>query len=48
MARNTDKILDSGDLFPNLTIPKVGGGEINLPGDLAGNWGVILLYRGNW
>jgi hypothetical protein len=44
----TDKMLDSGDLFPNLELGKVGGGTLSLPGDLAGDWGVVLLYRGQW
>lgn len=48
MPRMSEKMLDSGDAFPSLTVSKVGGGELNLPGDLAGDWGVILLYRGHW
>jgi hypothetical protein len=43
-----DKILDSGDAFPRLSFDKVGGGQVCLPDDLAGEWGVVLLYRGHW
>ena len=48
MPRMSDAILDSGDAFPDLTFSKVGGGQLSLPGDLDGQWGVVLLYRGHW
>lgn len=48
MPRMTDKMIDSGDPFPSLEADRVGGGKISLPGDLAGDWGVVLLYRGHW
>ena len=40
--------LKNGQLFPDLEIPAVGGGALNLPSDLAGSYGVILIYRGHW
>ena len=40
--------LDNGDAFPRLSLPKVGGGMLNLPEDLKGTFGVILIYRGAW
>jgi peroxiredoxin len=40
--------LQNGDRFPNLDIPAVGGGSLSLPGDLAGSYGVVLIYRGHW
>ncbi|BBZ46698.1 redoxin domain-containing protein [Mycobacterium parmense] len=40
--------LDYGEPFPALSIPVVGGGMMALPGDLAGSYGVILIYRGSW
>ena len=40
--------LQNGQLFPELEIPAVGGGILNLPSDLAGSYGVILIYRGHW
>lgn len=40
--------LDNGQPFPLLDVPAVGGGTISLPGDLAGSYGVILIYRGSW
>ena len=48
MPRMTDTMLDGGDPFPQMTLPQVGGGQVHLPDDLAGNWGVVLLYRGHW
>ena len=44
----TDKMLDGGDAFPHLEFNKVGGGTVSLPDDLAGQWGVVLFYRGHW
>jgi peroxiredoxin len=40
--------LNNGDQFPALELPAVGGGTIALPGDLAGCYGVVLIYRGSW
>ena len=40
--------LQNGQPFPDLQIPRVGGGEISLPGDLAGAFGVVLVNRGSW
>ncbi len=39
-------MLQTNDAFPLLTFARAGGGEICLPGDLAGGYGVILFYRG--
>src|SRR3546814_2130393 len=41
-------VLQNGDVFPSLTFARAGGGDIHLPGDLAGGFGVILFYRGSW
>jgi peroxiredoxin len=41
-------MLRNNEFFPSLTFARAGGGEINLPGDLAGGFGVILFYRGSW
>jgi peroxiredoxin len=41
-------LLAPGDRFPDLEIPKVGGGSISLPHDLAGSFGVVLVNRGSW
>lgn len=40
--------LKNGQIFPELRIPALGGGTLNLPGDLAGSYSVILIYRGHW
>jgi peroxiredoxin len=41
-------MLRNNDVFPSLTFARAGGGEIRLPGDLAGGFGVILFHRGSW
>jgi peroxiredoxin len=41
-------MLQNGDIFPSLTFARAGGGEIQLPGDLVGGFGVILFHRGSW
>lgn len=40
--------LQNDQIFPHLEIPAIGGGVLDLPGDLAGMFGVILIYRGHW
>ena len=46
--RQAAALLHNGQMFPPLEIPAVGGGTIALPGDLAGSFGVVLIYRGSW
>lgn len=41
-------VLQNGAPFPAQTFARVGGGEIALPGDLAGDYSVVLFYRGAW
>lgn len=41
-------LLAPGDAFPPLSVLRSGGGRITLPGDLAGAYGVVLIYRGSW
>ena len=41
-------LLSPGELFPAIDLPRVAGGTLSLPGDLAGSFGVVLLYRGAW
>jgi peroxiredoxin len=40
--------LATGELFPTITAARVGGGEVTLPQDVAGQWTVLLFYRGHW
>lgn len=35
-------------MFPKLNIAAVGGGTLDLPHDLAGSYGIVLIYRGHW
>ncbi len=41
-------MLQNNDVFPSLTFARAGGGDIHLPADLAGKFGVILFHRGSW
>jgi peroxiredoxin len=40
--------LEMGDQFPSMSVSLVGGGEIDLPGAMGGNYNVVLFYRGHW
>lgn len=40
--------LQNDQIFPHLEIPAIGGGVLNLPHDLGGAYGVVLIYRGHW
>ena len=39
---------ENDQLFATITAEKVGGGQMTVPADLAGHWGVVLFYRGQW
>ncbi len=41
-------MLTNGQTFPALKVAAVGGGVIELPKDLAGGFGVVVIYRGDW
>lgn len=41
-------MLKTNDVFPSLSFAGAAGGEIRLPDDVAGGFGVILFYRGAW
>lgn len=40
--------LSPGEQFPHLYVHTVGGADLDLPESLAGDFGVILFYRGSW
>ncbi len=46
MSRSS--VLENGDTFPSLELKLAGGGSLSLPDDLAGSFGVVLVYRGAW
>lgn len=41
-------LLSPSDPFPSITITAVDGDPIDLPGVLAGQFAVVLFYRGSW
>lgn len=40
--------LRNGEILPALHLPRVGGGTLSLPGDVAGGYAAALIYRGAW
>jgi peroxiredoxin len=42
------KQLGPGDQFPNYTIGTTIGTTLSIPADFAGEYAVILFYRGIW
>ena len=41
-------LLNPGDPFPKLTITTAGGQTLALPDAFAGDFAVVLFYRGSW
>jgi peroxiredoxin len=41
-------LLNPGDPFPQLTISTTGGQALTLPDAFAGDFAVVLFYRGSW
>lgn len=48
MAQSLGNKLDSGDVFPDLELQLVSGGTQKISQIAAGQWSVVLLYRGDW
>jgi peroxiredoxin len=40
--------LNPGDPFPAYTVKTVDGTTLTVPQDLAGEYVVLLFYRGHW
>src|SRR5262245_12426816 len=41
-------LLNPGDAFPPLTVSLPGGETLDLPAAFAGEYAVVLLFRGSW
>jgi peroxiredoxin len=41
-------LLHPGEMFPKLAVTPTDGAGLELPGALAGHFGVVLFYRGAW
>lgn len=41
-------LLAPADPFPELTLQLPGAATFTVPGDFAGDYGVVLIYRGSW
>lgn len=48
MAQFDRKKLDNGDIFPRLELKLVDNDTFVLPDMTAGQWSVLLVYRGNF
>lgn len=48
MARAGSSVLDTGDIFPELSVQTVAHGVIRLPGGLGNGWKILLFYRAYW
>jgi len=48
MAQIEGKKLDSGAQFPKMEFKLTDGASIMLPEITAGQWTVLLVYRGRW
>ncbi len=48
MAQIERKKLDSSDLFPKVEFKLTDGSSLVLPEMTAGQWAVMLIYRGRW
>lgn len=40
--------LNTGDVFPRMTLSLVDGGTLDLPDGIDAKYKVILFYRGHW
>ena len=40
--------LATGAIMPPIAARDLDGNEVDVTASLAGNWSVILLYRGHW
>src|ERR1700759_987675 len=41
-------LLNPGDRFPRLAVSVAGGAVLTVPDAFAGQFGVLLFYRGSW
>jgi len=48
MAQSLGEKLDTGMPFPDLTFNLVSGETRKISEIAAGQWSVLLLYRGDW
>lgn len=40
--------LDTGDLFPSMTLKLAGGGSLTIPDDINASYAIVIFYRGHW
>lgn len=40
--------LNTGDMFPSMTISLAAGGTLDVPTGIDAKYKVVLFYRGHW
>ncbi len=48
MANLGTKPLDTGDAFPEISFKLLDGREVSVPEFTGPDYGLFLIYRGNW
>ncbi len=48
MARENHVLLDTNDLFPEMTWQLASGETHHLPQEMGEGFKIILIYRGGW
>ena len=48
MGRIGRMVLDTNDVFPELTLKTISGGTLTLPEGSGTGYGVVFFYRGHW
>jgi hypothetical protein len=48
MGRTGSALLDTNDMFPEVTLQLVSGESLKIPGGAGGGYKVVLFYRGHW
>jgi hypothetical protein len=48
MGRISANLLDTNDVFPQLTLQAISGEKLSLPENAGPGYGVVFFYRGHW
>jgi hypothetical protein len=48
MGRIGSALLDTNDMFPELSLQLVSGESLKIPEGTGVGYGVLLFYRGHW
>ncbi|HUL00862.1 MAG TPA: hypothetical protein VLX29_08410 [Nitrospirota bacterium] len=45
---NDGRMLDAGDMLPEIEFDITSGGKVILPSSFNRTWNVFFIYRGHW